>query len=77
MTDFSDPGAEATVLAAFLAQPNLASVASSLDPDTFTTPNHRLVCEAIQTLLRAHDPLDHATVARRADRKSTRLNSSH
>lgn len=66
MTDFSDPGAEATVLAAFLAQPNLASVASGLDPDTFTTPNHRLVCEAIQTLLRAHDPLDHATVARRA-----------
>ncbi|WP_288337624.1 AAA family ATPase [uncultured Gordonia sp.] len=66
MSDFSDPGAEATVLAAFIAQPALLPVAISLDPATFTTPAHQLVCEALQTIARCHDPLDHATVARRA-----------
>lgn len=66
MSDFSDPGAEATVLAAFIAQPALLPVAISLDPATFTTPAHQLVCEALQAIARCHDPLDHATVARRA-----------
>lgn len=66
MIDFSDPAAEATVLAAFLAQPSLAPVAIGIDPATFTTPAHRLICDAFQTLARARDPLDHATVARRA-----------
>lgn len=66
MIDFSDPAAEATVLAAFLAQPSLAPVAIGIDPATFTTPAHRLICDAFQALARARDPLDHATVARRA-----------
>lgn len=66
MSDFSDPAAEATVLAAFLAQPSLAPVAVGLDQATFTTPAHRIVCEAIQTLARSHEPVDHANVARRA-----------
>ncbi|WVX88151.1 DnaB-like dsDNA helicase [Gordonia phage LitninMcQueen] len=66
MNDFSDPAAEATVLAAFLAQPSLSPVAVNLDQATFTTPVHRLVCDAIQATVRARDPLDHANVSRRA-----------
>lgn len=66
MSDFSDPAAEATVLAAVLAQRNLIPVAVNLDSATFTSPVHRLIHEAVQALARANDPLDHATVARRA-----------
>jgi replicative DNA helicase len=74
MSDFSDPAAEATVLAAFLAQPSLAPVATSMDPQVFTTPTHRLICEELQQVIRSNDPRDHGNVARRASQRAETRN---
>lgn len=66
MSDLSDPSAEATVLAAGLAQRNLITVMSDLDPGVFTTPNHQIIHQALIACYRSGDPRDHSTVARRA-----------
>ena len=76
MSDFSDPAAEATVLAAGLAQKSLIGVVANLDPEMFTSPIHRLVQEAIQGLVRGNDPVDYPTVARRASQGAVGRNQA-
>lgn len=77
MTDFSDPAAEATVLAAALSQKSLVPVIAGLDSDVFTSPVHRLIHDAIRRLLAAQDPLDHMTVARRASQGAAGRNQAN
>lgn len=66
MSELNDPAAEATVLAAGLAQRGLINTMVDLDPGVFTTPIHQIVHTALVDCFRAGDPRDHATVSRRA-----------
>lgn len=66
MSDLTDPAAEATVLAAGLAQRNLITTMVELDPDVFTTPINQIIHRALVACYRSNDPRDHSTVARRA-----------
>ncbi len=66
VSDFSDPAAETAVLAAALAQKQVVPAVVALESSVFTVPTLRLVHDAIKQLASGSDPLDHATVARRA-----------
>lgn len=66
MNALVDSSAEATVLAAALAQPSLITHIIQLDPGVFYIPIHQMIHSAIMSCYRASEPRDHATVARRA-----------
>ncbi len=62
----TDTSAEATVLAAALAQPDLIGHIAALDPGVFSIPMHQMIHSALLACHQAGEPRDHATVARRA-----------
>ena len=66
MSDLYDSSAEATVLAAALAQKDLIGHIAKLDPGVFFIPIHQMIHSALLACFRSGDPRDHNTVARRA-----------
>lgn len=64
--DMTDPAAEATVLAAVLANANLIGTLMHMPADAFTPGTHQAIRESIEYLHHAGKPGDHGSVARRA-----------
>lgn len=68
--DYSDPAAESTVMAAVLSQPSLVESVLTLGADAFTNSTMRLIFDAVAAVARSGEPLEHATIARRAAAQS-------
>lgn len=70
MNALVDSSAEATVLAAALAQKDLIAHILNLDPGVFYIPIHQMIHRALIACYRDGDPRDHGTVLRRATQEA-------